>query len=324
MRIVRFYDYGSPEVLQLEELPDPEPQTGEVLIGVSAAGINFSDVQIRSGALQRLTGMPAIPLPVAPGFEVAGTVVAIGPGGDTDLIGKEVLARLPGGGYADSVVANQAAVIPVPEGLEAHAALALLTPGATAIGVLDAARITPGETVLVSAAAGSVGRALLQLAIRAGARVIGLASGDKAESIRDAGAVAVIDYQAADWVEQARETVGGPIDVALDSIGGSFGESVLPLLKPGRGRLVMYGFSSGQLPKLSAGDLLFRSLEAIGFATVALPAERQAELIDRALQLGARCDLVPSIGQTFPLAEAATAHRAIESRSTIGKTLLIP
>jgi len=134
----------------------------------------------------------------------------------------------------------------------------------------------------------------------------------------------VIDYQAADWVEQVREATGGSIDVALDSIGGSFGELVLPLLKPGRGRLVVYGFSSGQLPKLSAGDLLFRSLEAIGFATVALSVETQAVLIERALDLGVRGELVPSIGQTFPLAEAAAAHRAIEARQTIGKTLLIP
>jgi NADPH2:quinone reductase len=324
MRIVRFYDYGPPEVLRVDELPDPEPQTGEVLIRVSAAGVNFTDVQIRSGALQRLTGMPAMPLPVAPGFEVAGTIVATGPGGDIDLIGKEVLARLPGGGYADLVVANRAAVIPIPEGMASQTALALLTPGATAVGVLEAARIAPGETVLISAAAGSVGSALVRLASRAGARVVGLASGDKAKAIREAGAIAAVDYQTGDWVEHVRTATGGAVDVALDSIGGSFGESVLPLLKPGRGRLVMYGFSSGQLPEIAASGLLFRSLEAIGFAQVALPAEAQAALIDRALQLGASGELLPSTGQTFPLAEAAAAHRAIEARRTIGKTLLIP
>lgn len=324
MRIVRFYDYGPPEVLHLEEMPDPQPQTGEVLVRVRAAGINFSDLQIRSGAMHQLAGIPPMPLPISPGFEIAGEVVSVGPGANADLIGTEVLARLPGGGYADLVVANQAAIIPMPEGLASQAALAILTPGATAVGVLDVARLAPGETVLIAAAAGGVGSALVRLANRAGARVIGLASADKLDAVRDSGASAAVDYRAADWVERVRELTGGVVDVALDGIGGPFGELVLPLLKPGSGRLVMYGISGGQLPRISAGDLLFRSLEAIGFATVALPVDAQMALIDRALQLGARGELAPAIGQTFPLEDASAAHRAIEARRTIGKTLLIP
>lgn len=236
MRAVRFHDYGPPSALTVDELPDPTPGPGEVLIEVTAAGINFSDVQLRAGALRQWA--PGLPLPFTPGHEVAGTVIATGPGADPALAGRRVIALSPaGGGYAELATVPEAAVLPAPD-LGEHEALAVLTQGTTAVGLMAEAAVSPGETVLVEAATGGVGGLLVQLAKHAGATVVAAVGDEKKAAIaRELGADRTVDLTAADDV--------GPVQVVFESVGGPLTRTALDLLEPTTGRMVLYGNLSG-------------------------------------------------------------------------------
>ncbi len=175
MRAVRFHAYGPPDVLRVDDVPDPRPGPGQILVRVSAAGIGFADVRIRAGQMR--TVLTDLPLPYTPGFEVAGTVAAVGPGVDPTTVGSRVVATTAGGGYAELALASAEAALPRPGSLDDPTALALLGQGATAVAVARAAALRAGDTVLVEAAAGGVGSLLVQLALRAGATVIAAARG---------------------------------------------------------------------------------------------------------------------------------------------------
>ncbi|MEV4598870.1 zinc-binding dehydrogenase [Amycolatopsis sp. NPDC049253] len=323
MRVVRFHEYGPPDVLRVDEAPDPRPGSGEMLIRVTAAGIGFADVRIRAGLMR--TALPDLPLPFAPGFEVAGTVVAVGAGVDARTVGRQVVGTTSGGGYAELAILPAASAVPLPDALDDRMAVALLGQGATAVGVAEAAGLTSADTVLVEAAAGGVGSLLVQLAKHAGATVVAAARGEtKLAVAKQLGADVVIDYSTPDWPRRVRDAVGGSVSVVLESTGGAISEAAFDLLAPAVGRMVIYGTTSGQPPRFDPLAVYHRAVSVTGFAAVALPAQQLARLRDQAFALAESDELRPIIGTVLPLAQARAAHQAFEDRAAVGKTVLTP
>lgn len=313
MRAVVMERFGGPEVLRVREVEDPVPGPGQVLVAVEYAGITFVETQVRSG-----NGPWRPPLPRIPGNGVGGRVVSVGPDADPALAGTTVVTTTGGaGGYAELAVADAREVIPLPAGVSLPAAVALLADGRTAILQHRRARLAAGEWVLVEAAAGGVGSLLVQLAAASGARVIGAARGaGKGELVTSLGAVACVDYSLPGWERTVIETTGGEgVDVVFDGVGGRIGAQGLTAVRTG-GRAVVYGMASGSWTE--PGDRV-RSLPRTAPDAAEIRAAAQ-----EALRLAAAGRLRPIIGQTYPLARAAEAHRAIEARATTGKTLLIP
>ncbi len=306
---------GGPEVLVAGEAPDPVAGPGQVLIEVELANITFVETQLRAGSAPFALELPAIP-----GNGVGGTVAAIGPGVDQELAGRRVVSSMGGsGGYAERAVVDAAGVIAVPDGLGLDVALALLADGRTAVSLVRAAAPQAGERVLVEAAAGGVGSLLVQLSAAQGAEVVAAAGGErKLELARELGARVAVDYREPDWPERVREACGA-VDVVFDGVGGDVARAALGLLAAG-GRMVSFGLASGEWAQVSEEDAEARGIELVrpGRPT---PAE-QRELTESALAEAAAGRLRPVIGQRFPLERAADAHAAIESRATVGKTLL--
>jgi NADPH2:quinone reductase len=327
MKAIRLHAFGPPENLRYEEVDDPEPGPGQVRIRVGAAGVHLVDTAIRAG--RGPASFPQPQLPAIPGREVAGTVDAVGTGVDPSWLGRRVVAHLgmASGGYAELAVRDVAAVHEVPEGLADEVAVAMIGTGRTAIAILETAQLGADDVVLVTAAAGGLGSLFVQAARNVGATVVGLAGGQaKVDRVLGLGAAIAVDYTGPGWTEQVRERLDGrEVTVALDGVGGDLGRGVFELLGPG-GRLLMFGSSSGTPTRVSAEDLL-----ANGLTVTAAPAPsllrgpgRLRSLEERALAAAASGDLVPVVGPPFALAEAAEAHRALEHRATVGKTVLVP
>lgn len=314
MRAVRYHEYGSPDVLRLEEVADPSPGDGEVLIRATATGVNYFEVQVRAGVVPDPLGLP---LPHTPGIEVAGTVAAVGPGVDSVHVGQRVLANPPYGAYAELVLAPAGTVVALPEGLDEHWALALLGQGATALGVFEAAAIGPTDTVLVEAAAGGIGSLLVQLAKRAGARVVAAAGGaEKLALAAGLGADVTVDYTQPGWEDEV-----GPVSVVLETVGGEIAKTAYRLITEPGGRMVIFGFAGGSLAEIAPQELLRVGAALIPFSLGYRP-QRWPELARRVRELAMTGELRPVIGAVLPLAEAARAHRAFEERTAIGKTIL--
>jgi NADPH:quinone reductase len=316
MRAVVLREFGAPGNLRLEEVEDPQPGPGQVRIATRAAGVHLIDTKLRAGVQMGAVPLPA--LPAIPGREVAGAVDALGDGVDRAWLGRRVVAHLgpASAGYAELAVREADAIHALPDGLAADAAVAMIGTGRTAMAILDAAAIAPGDRVLVLAAAGGLGSLLVQAARAAGATVIGAAGGpEKVAHVQALGAARAVDYRVAGWSEDV-----GEVTVALDGVGGELGRAALELLAPG-GRLVLYGLASGELTPLSAGDLFRRGITASGAIGPRVRDTRALE--ERALAAAAAGDLVPAL-QRFPLGDAAAAHTALESRATTGKVVLIP
>ncbi|MDB5077560.1 MAG: hypothetical protein JWO42_3739 [Chloroflexi bacterium] len=325
MRAVRLREYGPPEVLVQEELPDPLPGVGQVVVDVAAIGVNFADTMLRSGRTASATRPRP---PFVPGNEVGGVVSAVGEGVDAGLLSRRVITGTGGtGGYAERVAVAADGVFPVPEGLNIETAVALFAQGRTAVGVAREARIAPGDHVLVEAAAGGVGSLLVQIARNAGAgMVIAAARGThKLALAQRLGADVTVDYGRADWADRVSDATGGDgIDVAFDSVGGIIGRAAFDLLA-GAGRFVVFGFSSGMPVDVTVAEVQRRGVTVIGFGPPRVGRPGYAHsLVSEALAEAAAGRLIPVIGQTFPLDQAAAAHAAIEARATTGKTLLIP
>jgi NADPH2:quinone reductase len=313
MRAVWLKEFGGPEALVPGDAPDPTIGEGQALVEVVFAGITFIETQMRGGS-----GPFKPELPMIPGNGVGGVVSAVGEGVDTELVGKLVVTSTGGsGGYAQRVAVDAPGLIEVPEGVSLDTAVALLADGRTAIALVRAAAIKPGERVLVEAAAGGVGSLLVQLAKLAGAEVIGAAGGAKTAQVREWAADLAVDYRQPGWPER----VGGQVDVVFDGVGGEVGAAAFGLLRGG-GRMFVFGLASGAWTQVSD-----EAAEARGVTVVRGPAASPEELralSESALAEAATGRLHPVIGQRFPLERAAEAHAAIESRSTVGKTLLIP
>jgi NADPH:quinone reductase len=321
MNAIRLHAFGPPENLVNERVEDPAPGPGQVRIAVAAAGVHLIDTTLRAG--QQTGYLPLPDLPTIPGREVAGTVDALGYGVDEAWRGRRVVAHLgpASGGYAELAVRDVDAVHALPEGLGEDAAVAMIGTGRTTMAILGEARIAPDDVVLVTAAAGGIGTLLVQAARRAGATVLGVAGGpEKTERVRALGAIAV-DYRQPDWPHEVRAH-GREITLALDGVGGEPGRVALELLAPG-GRLVMFGSSSGEMTQLSAGDLYARGITVSAAVGARVRTLDVRELETQALAAAANGEWSPALSR-FPLAEAAAAHAALESRGTVGKVVLVP
>ena len=320
MRAIVVRSIGGPEVLQLADAPEPAPASGEVLVKIAAVGVNFADTERRRG----IYSPP--PLPWIPGREAAGVVVAAGPGVDKALAGARVAYFSPraSGSYAELATVPSSALFRFERELPFDQMAALPLQGLTAHGVLRLAAIKPGQTALVLAAAGGVGQILVQLARRAGARVIGVVSTpEKRNAVAALGAEVIAGYEGLD--EAARSLTGGRgVDVVFDSVGRATQVASLAALAR-YGQLMNYGDASGPPPPVDLDSLYGRSLRvgAFGLDTERDPEGANLARRDLVAALG-RGELRVSVTKSFPLAHAAAAHIEIEGRRTTGKIVLIP
>jgi NADPH2:quinone reductase len=321
MRAIRPEQPGGPELLNLRELATPAPGPGQVLVRVQAAGVNYIDVYHR-------TGLYPLPSPLPLGLEGAGVVEQVGPDVRDWRAGDQVAWSGVPGSYATHVLAPADKLLSVPEGVSMEHAAALPLQGMTVHYLTQTIfPLRHGHAALVHAAAGGVGLLLVQIAKRAGATVFGTVSCKaKAALALQAGADHVIDYLSSDFLaEVKRLTEGRGVDVVYDSVGKTTFEGSIDCLAP-RGYLVLYGQASGAVPSFDPARLARGSLFITRPSLAAYTATR-AELVARGKDV---FDWVRSgvlrlrIGATFPLAEAAAAHRALEGRQTTGKVLLIP
>jgi NADPH2:quinone reductase len=322
VKAIRVEVTGGPEVLRYREVPDPAPGPGDVRVRVHAAGVNFIDTYQREG-------LYPVALPATPGSEAAGVVDAIGPGVTEVAVGDRVAWAGVPGAYAELAVVSASRVVPLPDGVSTEQGAAAMLQGMTAHYLaLSSFRLGPRHTCLVHAAAGGVGLLLCQIAKRLGARVIGTVSTPaKAALARDAGADAVILYTEADFEAEVRAiTAGRGVDVVYDSVGRTTFEASLRCLSR-RGLLVLFGQSSGPVPAFDPQQLnrhgsLFLTRPSLNHHV----ATREELLARSGDVLGWVADgsLKLRIGGRYPLAEAARAHRDLESRATAGKLLLIP
>ena len=329
MKVVSIAAFGGPEALRLGEAATPIAAAGQVLIKVEAIGLNLGDAIIRSGR----SGLQ-LPMPFIPGGEVAGTVAAVGDGVSGFSVGDRVLGAIFAeprldGGYAEFVVLSADAAFKLPDAVSFDAGVALAVQGLTAEQLL-ARNPVAGKSVLIHSAAGGVGQLLVRLARLGGARGIVGTVGNPAK--RDAGIAAGVDQAVVsvtpDWAIEA----SGPYDVIFDAAGGEITAASLPLLAP-EGRYVVYGGASGIYPSFSPEQMTGVTAAAqtiAGFSLWSLlgdPARRGPALRASYDQLfGAVADgsLTVEIGHRFALADAAEAHRLIESRGSVGKIVLVP
>jgi NADPH2:quinone reductase len=322
MRAIVLGRHGGPEELRVVDVPDPEPAPGQVVVQVSAAGVNYRDVYERKGIY------PA-PLPFRPGSDGAGTVVATG-SEVTDLrVGDRVVWWSAVGSYAERVAVDAERAVPIPVGVSDETAAAVFLQGLTAHYLATSTfPVGPGDVVLVHAAAGGVGLLLTQIVKLRGGRVIGTVSSEaKAALARAAGADEIIDYSAGEFAGTARKlTEGRGVAVVYDGVGKDTFDGSLAALRR-RGLLALFGASSGPVPPV---DLQILNRYGSLFVTRPVLADyvaTRAELLDRSTELFGWVDagkLEVHVGGRYPLAEAARAHADIESRRTTGKLLLLP
>ena len=321
MKAVRIHETGSPDVLRYEDVPVPEPGSGQALVRLYAAGVNFLDIYHR-------TGLTRMSLPAILGNEGAGVVEAVGPGVSEVRPGDRVAYSNVLGSYAEHIVAPAWRLVPIPPNLDFVQAAAAMLQGMTAhYLVYTTYRLNPGEWALVHAAAGGVGALLVQLAKRAGAQVIATVSTDaKAEIARDAGADHVVNYAETDFDEEAKRLTGGDgVHVVYDSVGRDTFAQSLNCLRL-RGTLVLYGSSSGLVPPVN--PMVLNQRGSLFFTRPSLHhyTHTREELLQRAWDvLGwvSSGELILRIDRTYPLAEAAEAHRRLEGRHALGKLMLL-
>ena len=313
MRAVQIKEFGGPEVLEIVELPDPEPGEGEVLVEVARAGMNFADTHQRQNDY-----LAKAELPLTPGGEISGRTPD----------GRRVAAMLMNGGYATKVVVPEAAIVPIPDGVSDDQAAAILLQGLTAWALLElSARVEAGETVVVEAAAGGTGTLAVQLAKSMGAKVIGLASTpEKRELVERLGADASVDSRADQLGEAILEANGGEqVDVVLEMAGGSAFDQTFEILAP-FGRMVTFGIASREPNQLMTQKLMRTSRAVVGFWLVHL--FQRPDLLKRGIGelLGAVAsgELEVVIGGVYPMSDVAQAHTALQERRTQGKLLLDP
>jgi NADPH2:quinone reductase len=320
--VIRVHQHGGPECLTLDELPLEPLQPDQLLIGVQAAGINFFDTQLRSGLYKQ-------PLPIALGNEGAGTVGEIGSGVTGFKAGDRVAWVQSAGSYArwKIIAAEQAFLLPT--NVSCEAAAAVLFQGMTAHYLACSTRtLARGESCVVHSAAGGVGLLLTRIAKMRGAIVIAAVSTqEKAEVAAANGADHVAVYANGDLVDVAKRATGGRgVDVVYDAVGKDTFEQSLKCLRP-RGLLALYGEASGLVPPIDVRQLLMAGsvyLTRTGLNAYAATPQERRQRGDDVLRWLAAGELQPRIDSTFALEEAAQAHRAIESRATIGKVLLLP
>ncbi|MFE9817932.1 zinc-binding dehydrogenase [Streptomyces sp. NPDC005773] len=333
MHAVRLHTFGPAENLTYEHTDDPVPGPGQVRIAVRAAGVHLLDTALREG----MTGpYPApTPLPTVPGREVAGIVESLGEGTDPTWLGRHVVAHIGNapGGYAELTVTEADKLHPVPDGLDDAAAVAMIGTGRTTLGILGFTPLGPDSVAVVTAAAGGIGTLLVQYAKNAGATVIALAGGPAKVALAHAnGADLAVDYTLPEWPRHVRahlDTLGRTATVVYDSVGSTTARAAVDLLGKG-GQHIVYGWSGsglhdGRPLTFTDDELATRSITSesvLGPAMIQRGGGLRA-LETRALAEAAAGRLRPAV-QRYPLAEAAAAHRDLETRGTTGKVVLIP
>lgn len=349
MDAIRHHSFGPPEVLTLEQIPDPVPGPGEVLVDAVAHGVHLVDASIRRG--EEGPPLPLPSLPTVPGREIAGTVSGVGPGVDPTWTGRRVaahLGRVPdGGGYARRVVVGADKLHVIPDGpdgtpLDPADAIAMIGTGRMAVYTLDIAAVTAADVVVVTGAAGGLGTLFVQEALGAGARVVALASsGPRLKVLEDllAGTgsgsrLELVDYSVPGWTDVARAALGGsPATLVLDGVGGDLGTDAAALLGDGGeaatsapARLVAYGWASGEPNRYTSwaeADQIDSQIEvryAVGPDAPPMPDQRPYQ--ERALARAASGQWRIATHRV-PFAEAARAHRELEERRTTGKVVLV-
>ncbi|WP_182112757.1 MULTISPECIES: NAD(P)H-quinone oxidoreductase [unclassified Actinotalea] len=323
MRFVRIVTPGGPEVLLPTTGPDPERAPGEVLVQVTAAGVNNADLLQRAGHYPPPPGAPDWP-----GLEISGTVLAADAGSGWSP-GDAVVGLLAGGGYADRVVVPAAQLLPVPDGVDLVAAAALPEALCTVWSTFEAARLSPGEWVLVHGGSGGIGTIALQVAAALGARVVTTAGGpERAQRCLELGAVAAIDHRGEDFVARTREvTAGHGADVVLDVVGAAYLARNLEVLATG-GRLAVIGMQKGRRAELDLGLLLTRRATVLGTTLRSRPASEKAAIVagvrEHLWPLVADGRIRPVVHATVPLERAGDAHAELAAGGVFGKLLLVP
>ena len=323
MKAIRIHRVGGPEVMELEDVPDPQPGEGQAVVRVEAAGVNYVDVYFRTG----LYKAPA--LPFTPGQEAAGTVVATGPGVAEIAVGDRVAYVAIPGAYAELAAVPAARLVKIPDDVTTRQAAAAMLQGITAQFLATSTYpLQPGDVCIVHAAAGGVGQLLCQIARLRGARVFGTVSTEeKARIAREAGADEVILYSQQDFSAEARRLNGGKgVQVIYDGVGKSTFDKGLDTLAP-RGLMVLFGQASGPVPPFDPSILNQKGSLYLTRPSMGHYIAGRDELLWRAGEvLGwiAAGKLRLSVDRELPLSQAADAHHALEGRETTGKVLLVP
>ena len=314
MKAIQITEFGGPDVMHLVDLETPTPGPGQELITVSSIGINYADTHQTENSY-----LFPQKLPLIPGVEVVGTTGS----------GVRVLALVEGGGYAQEVVTYSAAMVPVTEGVSDEQALCMLVQGSTAWHVLKTfGHLQPGETVVVHAAAGGVGTIAIQLAKMWGAKVIAVASSEGKRALATSlGADAVVDATQENLGEAIRAANGGKrVNLVLEMVGGKTFDDSLEILAP-FGRLVVYGMASRVAPTIiQPASLMGGSKTITGFWLQHCFGKKELmnDVIEQLFALVVAGKLKPVIGATYPMSQAAIAHKAMRSRETTGKITLDP
>ncbi len=322
MKAVQINEYGGPEALRYQEVPDLAPSDGEALVDIQAAGVNYTDVYSRAGI------NPGPPLPRTIGVEGAGTVRAVAPGVSDVAVGDVVAYCSIAGSYAEQAVVPASRLIKMPSGLDARAGAAVMLQGMTAHYLCYSTyAVKPGDRTLIHAGAGGVGLLLIQMVKSLGGYVFSTVStGAKADLAREAGADQVILYTQQDFAEEVKKATNGEgVQVVYDSVGKTTFDQSLSCLAP-RGYLVLYGQASGAVPPMDPRVLgngsLFLTRPGLGdYTATREELEQRAGDILGWVQSG---QLNLRVEHVFPLAEASEAHRQLEGRATTGKVLLVP
>ena len=313
MKAIQIQEFGGPEVLRYAEVDDPVAGDGEVLVEVARSGINFADTHAtRNDYLAEQS------LPLIPGAEVSGRTPD----------GRRVAALLGSGGYAEKVVVPEQLLVPIPDEVDDDSAAALLLQGLTAMALVQrCARVEPGETLVVEAAAGGTGSLAVQLGKRAGAKVIGLASSEEKRALVERlGADATVDSRSEDLGAAIRAANGGArVDAVLHMSGGEAFDQELGILAP-LGRMVVFGIASREQREVSTAALLRGSKTVVGFwlAHLLTRPDLLMPTIAELLSIAAAGEIEVTVGSVYPLSEAARAHEDLIARRTSGKLLLDP
>jgi NADPH:quinone reductase-like Zn-dependent oxidoreductase len=337
MKALVITEHGPPDVLRVQERPDPDPGRGEVRVAVRAAGVNFADLLGRVGLYPDAPKPPCVV-----GYEVAGDVDELGEGVEDFQVGQRVMGACRFGGYAQLAIANTSSLLAMPDGWSYSEGAAMPVTYSTAYaGLVRYGGLRRGERVLIQAAAGGVGIAATQIAKLLGAEVYGTASPSKHEAIKGFGVDHPVDYRTHDVVDEVRRISGEkqPIDLALDAIGGRSFKQSFALLRAG-GRLVCFGASEvqagerrsplralrvvAQTPRFNPLRLMSESKSVIGLNMLTLWDAKQSleELIDPLRDWIADGSLRPVVAREFRLDDGAAAHRYMHERSNIGKVVL--
>jgi putative PIG3 family NAD(P)H quinone oxidoreductase len=323
MRAIVIRSPGGPEVLELRDLPDPDPPFGHVRVRVQATGVNRADLLQRAGHYPAPPGVPSD----IPGLEYAGTVDAVGAGVTRFSGGERVYGLVAGGAYAEMIVVHEREAVLVPEGLSDEEAASVPEAFVTALdALLVRGRLAPGERVLVHAAGSGVGTAGIQIARAMGCLVIGTSrTEDKLERCKSLGMDAGVVAKGGKFADEVIGLSRGGVDVVLDLVGGAYLADTIAACAP-RARIVAVGLTAGARAELDLGAVLRKRLEIVGTVMRARPLEEKIEaarLLDRTLGAWiARGVVRPVVDRVFPLGEAPAAHAYVASNASFGKVLL--